>query len=172
MAAGEQQSPAEPSTAARAFAYAVSALLLGATLSPALRAPHDDGFPLSTYPMFGTAKPARVAVMSALALGDGGLEAVLAPDYIANAEAMQALATLRKSVRAGKRSARELCEQIAARVAARGAAGKAPELAAARTVALVTQEHDAVRYLSGDAAPLERTVHVRCAVPLELEVGP
>ena len=157
-------------TKLRLHAYVTSALLLGATAYPAFLPPRQDGFPLSTYPMFTTGKPSRVAVMSALALGergdDGGFEATLAPSYVANAEAMQALSTLRKSVAAGRRSARELCEQIAARVAAKGE----PELAAARHVALVTQEHDAIRYLSGDTAPLSRKVHVRCAVPMRLEV--
>ena len=150
----------------RLHAYATSALLLGAAAYPALLPPRQDGFPLSTYPMFATAKPARVAVMSALALGAGGFEATLEPSYVANAEAMQALSTLKKSVAAGKRSARELCEQIAARVAAKAE----PELAPARHVALVTQEHDAVSYLRGDTAALSRKVHVRCAVPMRLEV--
>jgi hypothetical protein len=148
-------------------AYATSALLLGATLYPALLPPHDDGFPLSTYPMFATEKPKRVAVMSALALGDGGVEHALSPGYIANAEAMQALQTLKKSVAAGKRSARALCDRIAARVAERAE----PELARARHVAIVTQEHDAVAYLTGDEQALSRTVHVRCKVPATLEVG-
>lgn len=150
----------------RLHAYATSALLLGATAYPAFLPPRQDGFPLSTYPMFTTAKPARVAVMSALALGDHEFEVTLAPSYVANAEAMQALSTLRKSVAAGRRSARELCEQIAARVAAKAE----PELADARHVALVTQEHDSVRFLSGDTAPLSRKVHVRCRVPMHLEV--
>lgn len=149
----------------RLHAYATSALLLGATLYPALLPPHDDGFPLSTYPMFATAKPERVAVMSALALGDG-FERPLAPSYIANAEAMQALQTLKKSVGAGRRSARALCDRIALRVAERAE----PELQAAREVAIVTQEHDAVAYLRGDEQPLSRRVHVRCAVPSTLEV--
>jgi hypothetical protein len=149
-------------------AFATSALLLGAAAYPAFLPPRQDGFPLSTYPMFATAKPERVAVMSALALGDGAFEAVLAPSYVANAEAMQALSTLRKTVATGRRSARKLCEQIAARVAAKAE----PRLASARHVALVTQEHDAVRYLSGDTEPLSRKVHVRCAVPMRLEVKP
>jgi len=151
----------------RLHAYATSAILLGATLYPAFRHARADGFPLSTYPMFASAKPERVAVMSALALGDG-FEAPLAPSYIANSEAMQALATLRKSVAAGRRSARKLCEQIAQRVSERAE----PELASVRHVAIVTQQHDAVRYLSGDTEPLSREVHVRCAVPMRLKVGP
>jgi len=151
----------------RLHAYATSALLLGATLYPALLPPRDDGFPLSTYPMFATEKPTRVAVMSALALGDGGFERALAPGYIANAEAMQALQTLKKSVAAGRRSARALCERIAERVAERAE----PELASAHHVAIVTQEHDAIAYLNGAEQALSREVHVRCKVPPTLEVG-
>jgi hypothetical protein len=152
----------------RLHAYATSALLLGATLYPAFLPPREDGFPLSTYPMFATAKPERVAVMSALALGDEGFERALAPDYIANAEAMQALQTLKKSVAAGRRSARGLCDRIAQRVAERAE----PELSGARHVAIVTQEHEAIAYLRGDAKPLSRKVHVRCAVPSTLQVKP
>jgi len=143
-------------------AYVTSAVLLGATLYPALLEAHDDGFPLSTYPMFARDKPQRVAVMSALALGEH-VEQTLAPEFIANAEAMQALQTLRKSVAAGRASARGLCERIAERVA--DSSDRA--LAGAREVAIVTQKHDAVRYLSGDTAPLDREVHVRCQVPGE-----
>ena len=151
----------EASNKPRLHAYATSALLLGATLYPAFLAARDDGFPLSTYPMFATEKPKRVAVMSALALGEGGFEHALSPSYIANAEAMQALQTLRKSVAAGRRSAHALCAQIAQRVAERAES----ELARARHVAIVTQEHDAIAYLSGAEQALSREVHVRCQVP-------
>jgi hypothetical protein len=141
--------------------------LLGAAAYPAFLAPEEDGFPLSTYPMFARARPAIVEVMSARAVDELGHGRAVPPSYIANAEAMQALQTLRKSVQAGKKSARALCARIAQKVALDGA-----EPRPARRVELVTDRIDAVRFLQGDTEPLARKVHVRCDVPQALEVGP
>jgi len=157
----------------RTHAYLTSALLLAAVLYPALLDPGADSFPLSTYPMFARERPRRVEVMSALALGaampDGSAsERAVPPSYIANAEAMQALQTLRKSVQAGRRSARKLCERIARELAAQAE----PRFADAREIALVTTRVDALRFLQDpdhagerEIERRDRTVHVRCAVP-------
>lgn len=150
----------------RLRAYALSTLLLAAVLYPAFLAPGQDSFPLSTYPMFGKARPKRVEVMSALALGaDSTFELPVPPSYIANAEAMQALQTLRKSVAAGRASARALCERIAQAVVE----NDEPAFASARRIALVTTRIDAMRFLSDavatDRERRDRIVHVRCAIP-------
>jgi hypothetical protein len=159
----------------RAHAYLASVLLLGAVLHPALLDPGADSFPLSTYPMFGRERPRRVEVMSALALSGSDSELAVPPSYIANAEAMQALQTLRKSVQAGRRSARKLCERIARELAAQDE----PRFADTREIALVTTRVDALRFLRGperagqqDREPPERTVHVRCPVPGRRTAGP
>jgi hypothetical protein len=165
VASGTSQ---RPTARTRWHAYATSALLLGAAAYPAFLPPGADGFPLSTYPMFARARPERVEVISALAVDADGKGRAVPPSYVANAEAMQALQTLRKSVRAGRKSARALCQRIAHKVATGGG-----ELAAARRVEIVTDRIDSVRYLQGETAPLARKVHVRCDVPSAvLEVAP
>ena len=157
----------------RAHAYLTSALLLAAVLYPALLEPGADSFPLSTYPMFARERPRRVEVMSALALGApaagvNATELAVPPSYIANAEAMQALQTLRKSVQAGRRSARKLCQRIARELVAHDEA----RFADAREIALVTTRVDALRFLQDphhagerESERRDRTVHVRCLVP-------
>ncbi|MGD8863872.1 MAG: hypothetical protein PVI30_27910 [Myxococcales bacterium] len=145
----------------RAYAYAVSVLILGATVYPAFEDPGDDSFPLSTYPMFSRPKPRTVAVSSAVALGEGGFEQAVPPSYVANAEAMQALQTIKKSLRAGRRAAQRLCRAIAARIDA----GGDPDFAQATEVALVTERIDSIAFLAGESdAGGERRVHVRCPI--------
>lgn len=163
----------------RAHAYLTSGLLLAAVLYPALLEPGADSFPLSTYPMFARERPRRVEVMSALSLSAplpdrSASERAVPPSYIANAEAMQALQTLRKSVQAGRRSARKLCQRIARELATRNEA----RFADAREIALVTTRVDALRFLqdpdhAGDreSERRDRTVHVRCSVPRHAPAG-
>jgi hypothetical protein len=150
--------------AERLYAYALSALSLGAVLYPLLLDPQNsdhDGFPLSTYPMFSYDKPRTATVTSAVALGPDGSERAVPPEFVATSETMQALRTIAKSVRAGRKQSRQLCESIAAHVAD----STAPEFAQARHVALITVTVDSIRYLAGDRTPLRRKQHVRCRVP-------
>jgi hypothetical protein len=144
----------------RAYAYLVSAAVLGAVSYPALWPIEQDGFPLSTYPMFAWPRSRLGSVTSALALGPSGFERPVPPSLVATSEAMQAFATLRRSVRAGPAEARALCQAIASRVAQQDG-----ELAAATQIALVTQVVDSIEYLAGEPTPLERREHVRCPVP-------
>lgn len=144
----------------RLHAYALSAAILAATAYPVLLDPNDDSFPLSTYPMFSRPKPREVAVTAAVALGDDGFERAVPPGYVANFEAMQALQTIRKSVRAGRESSRALCKAIAARLAADDDA----DFARAKRVALVTSKVDAIAYLGGDDTPISRRTHARCRI--------
>jgi len=154
----------------RLHAYLLSALVLGATAYPAFLDPSDDGFPLSTYPMFSKDRGEVVPVTSAFAVRGPGSEGstrsnrgavAVAPHYVANAETMQALQTIRKSVRRGKRSARRLCRAIAARIGE----ARDPELAGVTHVELATEHHASVAFLAGERTPRKRRVHARCAVP-------
>jgi hypothetical protein len=145
----------------RFYAYALSVVMLGAVLSPALRDPNDDGFPLSTYPMFSRNRGRSSRVVSALAVDAHGVEVAVPPSLLGTSETMQAVRILSKGVAGGPRSARRLCRTLAARVAeARDAS-----FAGATSVVLVTQEFDAITYLGGTHTPLSRVEHVRCDVP-------
>jgi hypothetical protein len=144
----------------RLHAYAVSAVLLLVMAAPALRTPHDDGFPLSTYPMFAHRRGRTNDVTSAQAVAADASEQPVPPRYVANAETMQAFYRIARAVRAGHDEAQALCEQIAARLPD----AQDPALAHAVRVELVTERVDAIDYLAGRAKPFERRVHASCPV--------
>lgn len=143
---------------AKAYAYAVSALLLGAMLAPAFWEPTDDGFPLSTYPMFARERPRSDSVISAVLVSADGSELPVPSSYIANVEPMQAITTLKKTVAEGRKATRSLCEGIARRVRASGE----PQLMAAERVMIVTRSVDAIDFLAGRSKPGGGKVHARC----------
>lgn len=74
----------------RALAYVVSLLALGLVLSPLLRHPDEDSFPLSTFPMFSHERPRRMTLTHAVGVdaqgerrqrvgyGSAGIEAMVA----------------------------------------------------------------------------------------------
>jgi hypothetical protein len=145
----------------RPAAYALSAALLGAVVAPAFSDPADDGFPLSTYPMFARDRGRVATTARAVAVAADGAERRLPPSVLGTSETMQAIQTLRRSIAAGPREAERLCRAIAARLrteaweGARGA--EAPVRVEIQTVAV-----DSVAYLGGAPEPLSRRVHARC----------
>jgi len=72
----------------RLYAYAVSALILGAVSRPLWLPASEDDFPVSTYPMFARPKPRTVEVLTALAVWPSGEERPVPSRYIANDEPM------------------------------------------------------------------------------------
>lgn len=144
----------------RIYAYALSALVLALVGWPATRSPAADGFPLSTYPMFARPRARVNDVTGAFAVGADGERAPIPPRYVANGEAMQAVATLRKTVAAGPDAARELCQAISARLPG----ATSTPLREARHVEIVTGRVDAIDYLAGRAIPRTRRLHARCDV--------
>ena len=147
----------------RAYAYGVSLVFVALVLAPAFRDADADGYPLSTYPMFAHARPRVNDVTGAMAVFADGRRVTLPPSFVANSEAMLAVATLQHAVDAGPAASRALCTRIAARVAQTGDA----TLRAATRVVIATQRVDAIDFLAGRVAsdaPLGR-VHARCKVP-------
>lgn len=143
----------------RLYAYAVSVAALLIVGSPATKNIDDDGFPLSTYPMFAYPKGRVVSVTSALAVSESGGSTPVPPRYIANTETMQAIRTLLAVARKPRESL-ELCQAIASRLRT----ARAPELRDARRVEIVTGRVDAIDYLAGRATPSSRRLHARCDV--------
>ena len=144
----------------RVWAYSVCLVLMGATAWPAFRAPSEDGFPLSTYPMFASRRGRVHEVVSARAVAADGTWVRVPPVYVANAETMQAIQTLSQAVRRGEAESLQLCAAIAGRL--RGADDAALNRAA--RVELVTERVDAIDYLAGRARAESTRVHARCAV--------
>lgn len=140
---------------ARVLAVLVSTALIGATLEPLLRDPYDDGFPLSTYPMFGTKRPTVQTYHYALGVTREGQRRTLAPRVIGSGEILQALRVIDRAVSRGESKA--LCESVAARVAAD------EEFADIAAIRIVTGTHDAVDYLAHGKVGRE-VQRVRCEV--------
>lgn len=144
----------------RIWAYLVSAVLIGLVGWPGFRAPSEDGFPLSTYPMFASRRGRVHEVVSARAIAADGTWARVPPVYVANAETMQAIRTLSQAVRRGEAESLQLCAAIAGRLRDSGDA----DFAHAVRVELVTERVDAIDYLAGRAQAESTRVHARCAV--------
>lgn len=140
-----------------ASAAAFSLGLVGATLAPVVRAPDDDGFPLSTYPMFATPRPRTLVVSYARGVDRAGEPHALAPALLGTGEVLQALVRVSRAISAGVAASAGLCAAIADRVAADPARD---DLVA---IELVTGAYDAVAALTTGAAG-EILRHARCAV--------
>ncbi len=138
----------------RPVAAVVSIGLIAATLEPILRAPDDDGFPLSTFPMFAAPRPTEVAMSYAQGAARDGRLRALSPDVLGTGEVLQAFAVIQRAVDA---DAIGLCTAIAARVAAD------PDYRDVVAVRIVTATHDAVDYVAHGAVGSERT-RARCDV--------
>jgi len=137
-------------------ATAVSLVLIGATLSPLLRDPNDDGFPLSTYPMFATRRPTELTMSYALGVTRSGERRYLRPYLIGSGEVLQAYTILSRAVSGGAGPSQALCRTIAERVRM---AGDDDIL----TVRIVTGTHDALDVLVRDQLGREQE-RTRCQV--------
>lgn len=136
---------------------AVSLALIAATLWPVVRDPRDDGFPLSTYPMFASRRPTTQTYRYALGETAGGERRTLTPALIGTSEVLQALIVIERAFASGKGELAKLCAAVAARVAADD------ELADIVAIRLVIGTHDAVEYLARDRVGRE-TEKLRCEV--------
>jgi hypothetical protein len=141
----------------RSFAAAVSLALLAATLWPVLGDPRDDGFPLSTYPMFASKRPTLQTYRYALGETAAGARRTLSPMLVGTGEVLQAIRVIDRAVAGGRVEQTKLCEAIAARAASDD------DFSDIVAVRIVTGTHDAVEYLARDVIGRE-TELLRCAV--------
>jgi hypothetical protein len=141
----------------RIAAAAISLALVAATLWPVVLDPRDDGFPLSTYPMFASRRQTKQTYRYALGETAGGERRTLTPMMIGTAEVLQAIRVIDRAVADGRGEIAKLCEAVAARVA------DDDERADIVAVRIVVGTHDAVEYLARDRVGRETELH-RCAV--------
>lgn len=142
----------------RRFAALAAIALCSAALAPAVRSPDDDGFPLSTYPMFAAPRPRTLTMVSARGVTRDGRPRPLSPGDLGTGEVMQAFATLQRAAASATECA-ALCDAIAARVA------DDDERADVTAIEIVLGRYDAVAIVSGGAGPGERTARLaRCDV--------
>lgn len=126
----------------RATAAVLSIVMIGATASPVLRKPWDDGFPLSPYAMFAFARPTKLTMDYPLGITRTGERRYLRPWIVGSGEILQAMRVVSQA-----RSAKQLpalCETIAARVATHD------DYTDVVTIRIVTGTHDAIDFLVRD----------------------
>jgi hypothetical protein len=141
----------------RVLVAIASCVLVLVTLSPVLRSnPYDDGFPLSTYPMFASVRPTEHRITYPLGVTRTGERRTLTPRLVGSGEILQALRIVDQAAKT-KAATRALCVAIAQRVRDAGN----DELVAIR---IVTATHDALAVLLEDKLGAEREM-VRCPVP-------
>jgi hypothetical protein len=107
--------PVKPARVLPAYLLCVGVIV--AMLSPVLRRPPVDGFPLSTYPMFASPRGPTAKIHTVLGITADGEADVLSPRLISG-DPWPSLASRVASEAAGSRAKRRaLCEAVAARVA-------------------------------------------------------
>ena len=140
----------------RLVAATISIGLIAATLSPVVRAPEDDGFPLSTYPMFAFARPTQLTIDYAIGVTALGARRPLSLAMLGTSEVLQAYTVI--ATAKANHQLSTLCRQIAARVA------EDEEFDGVAFVRIVSGTHDAVEYLVRHHQGRE-TELTRCPVP-------
>lgn len=132
----------------------VTAAVVGALFVPV--ALDRDGLPLSTYPMYSSARPAEVTLVTAYGLDEAGEQVTLSLGVIGRSDDPLVVAgELRSAVRADR--ADDRCEEIAGRAATAGSLDDSVV-----GIEIVSERYDVVDRVESSAAPLDRTVHATC----------
>lgn len=127
-----------------------AAVMIVAVIAPMVGPTSEDGFPLSTYPMFSRPLPAVTSQATAAGFDRGGDQVALTPTVIGGTrEIIQAAMTAANEVAGG--SSDRFCREVLDR---------APSEVTA--VEIVTETYDVVAYFAGTKQPSEREVHARC----------
>ena len=131
-----------------------------AMLSPVLRRPPVDGFPLSTYPMFAMPRDATVKIHTVLGITPEGDAEVLTPRLVGGDRWASLATRILGAAARSKPKRRELCEAVAERVAAD------PDRAD-RYVELefVAETYETRTYFAGHTEPQSRKLLASCSVP-------
>lgn len=140
----------------------VSVVLTVLVLWPAFLDPREDGFPLSTFPMFSRPKPdPGLVVTHVLAvLPDGSREPLPPKLATGNEEVIQTLRMIRDEVYAGRKRAAAFCEEVATRVRE---SSREP-WSEAVAIEIARSQFDTVAYFEIGPKPLTRKVLARCPV--------
>ncbi|MFK7998505.1 MAG: hypothetical protein AB8H86_02870 [Polyangiales bacterium] len=142
----------------RVAAVLFALALLAIVFVPVSWEPHEDSFPLSSYPMFSHGRPSPVlTLMHAVGVRADGSREPLSPMLSAgNREVLQSLRTIEIGVQHG---ADAFCAEVAGRIRAAGEDYAEVELA--------TDTWDTVVYFASEDPQdslQEHVIHARCEV--------
>jgi hypothetical protein len=128
--------------------WAITLVVLAAVISPALR--NRDSVPLSTFPMYATARGDVAVLGTAVGVDRQGAARRLTMDTIARSnDPLIAESLVRTAIQNGDADA--LCREIASRLR--------DEVV---EVEIVEERHDLDRYAAGDPSLMRRRVHATC----------
>ncbi len=139
--------------------------LIALLFVPILRDPPRDGFPLSNYPMFSSAKERKNArIVHVVGYSTEGRHRPIPPDVLGTEEVMQAYQIVQVAIRRGQ--AADLCRRTAERVAADA------DHADIERLEVRTDFYDAIGYFAGETRPGGTRVHAACPVTSASEGAP
>jgi len=141
----------------RVAAAVVSIALIGATLSPLVRDPVDDGFPLSTYPMFAWKRPTKLTMSYAIGETATGERRYLTPRVVGSGEVLQARAIVERAVNKGGSELGAFCRKVASNVA------RLERFADVARIRVMSGTHDAIEFLVRDQRGVE-SERAKCEV--------
>ena len=133
----------------------MTVLVLLAVVSPALR--DRDSFPLSTYPMYASARPDSDVFSTVVGVDAQGARIPLSLRAIARTDdALVAQAEVERRIGAAESAAlcRDVAQQLAEQVSER-----------VDRVEVVTERHDLVALVAGEESLLDRDLHATCELP-------
>ena len=138
------------------FARVASTMfVVGALFLPVVR--NQDSFPLSTHPMYATARDRDETLVSAVGLTESGDIIRLSLSLVASTDdPLVAESFIERALRDGH--VEETCRDIANRVA------DAAEHANAVDIAIVSERVDLVDFVESGTVR-DRTIHLACPVP-------
>ena len=140
----------------------VSLVFTGVVLFPAFLSPAQDGFPLSTFPMFSRKMPdPSLVVTQVLAVFPDGERRALPPKLATgNEEVIQTLRMIHDQTYGGDERAKAFCRDIATRIEERAS----PPWKEAVAVEIARSHFDSVKYFEIGPEPIQRKTLQRCPV--------
>ena len=130
--------------------WVATIVVLAAVASPAVR--NRDSFPLSTYPVYATARGDTVTLATAVGVtADGEVRRLSLSTIARTDDPLIAESAVDRAIASGR--AEGLCATIAARASD-----------ALEAIEVVEEAHDVVAHAEGRESLLDRTLHARCPV--------
>ena len=142
-------------------------------VAPSLGSRPEDSYPLSTYPMFATARGTPL-VHQLVGVNADGQRFPVPPELLGTSEVLQAKALIKQAVEGGRKARRRLCEQVLARLRDAAESARSSDSADWVTVELIAARYDAIAYLTESPRPIStrRLQRCRLATPRAAEARP
>jgi len=142
----------------RGWSYLFSVVLVVAIFYPLQTQPLRDSFPLSTYPMFTTKRPAYADIDHVVGVAGDDRSEVIRPGLVASSEVLQTKMVITEALRQGRRGAKQLCEQVSRRVA------DDADLGWVQHIEVRSDRYMVLGYFGSARKPVRSNLRARCEV--------